>query len=62
MAENEDEGRYERTLWGLGIVFGGLSDPMVRARLADSLRARRLDRETVERLRNLLDEVLIEAV
>jgi len=58
--ENDNEARYEHTLFALGLVTAGLSDPQVRTRLAESLRAQRFDRGNMERLRALLDEVLKE--
>lgn len=61
MAEGDD-GRYERTIFNLGAVLSGLSDPLVRSRLTESLRAGHLDREYVVALRERLNEVLDEAI
>jgi hypothetical protein len=56
--DQETEGRFEGLVLNLGMVLGGLHDREARGRLVDSLRSGRLYRGYIERLRDLLTEIL----
>ena len=53
--------RYESLLLTLGMCLGALSDETVAARLADSLRNNTLNPAYIQRLRDRLTAVLVEA-